>query len=207
MLQDTTKLETLIQFGLSVQNLVDHLKAAGQKNHLSNPVLMQELVEKLPGTMRLDWAVFKNKNLLATLETFGEFMAGLVTAASEVTFDLPSFDSAARGDKRRPKETGIVHAHSSEVESSQHWSSEPPSSGGTEAGGRPYQTGKLCVACGRDGHRVADCAQFKSANVDERWKLVQLKGLCRTCLNSHGRWPCRSWSGCGVDGCRQKHHT
>lgn len=48
------RLETIMEFGLAVQNLVDHLLAAHQENHLANPVLMQELVEKLPGTLRLD---------------------------------------------------------------------------------------------------------------------------------------------------------
>ncbi|XP_053686640.1 uncharacterized protein LOC128736183 [Sabethes cyaneus] len=43
-------------------------------------------------------------------------------------------------------------------------------------------------------------------NVDERWKLVQKKGLCRTCLNSHGKWPCKSWQACGKEDCRLKHH-
>ncbi|XP_058811166.1 uncharacterized protein LOC131676054 [Topomyia yanbarensis] len=83
------RLETIMEFGLAVQNLVDHLAAAQQESHLSNPVLMQELVEKLPGSLRLDWAVYKNRDAVPTLRTFGSFMSRLVTAASEVTFDLP----------------------------------------------------------------------------------------------------------------------
>ncbi|XP_062705689.1 uncharacterized protein LOC115258970 [Aedes albopictus] len=192
------RLETLIQFGLSVQNLVDHLKAAEQLNHLSNPALMQELVEKLPGSLRLDWAIYKNKNQLATLETFADFMSGLVTAASEVSFELPTLGATSRGDKRKSRDIGIVHTHATER--------NPASSGGPSVG-TSAKNSKPCVACGRTGHRVAECLQFKSVTVDERWKLVQQKGLCRTCLNSHGKWPCRSWNGCGIEGCRQKHNT
>ena len=40
--------ETVVEFGLAVQNLVDHLRAAKQYTHLSNPILMQEMVGKLP---------------------------------------------------------------------------------------------------------------------------------------------------------------
>ncbi|XP_062533380.1 uncharacterized protein LOC134202389 [Armigeres subalbatus] len=188
------RLETIIEFGLSVQNFVDHLKAANQHNHLANPALMQELVEKLPGSMRLDWAVFKNRHHSATLETFGEYMSGLVMAASEVSFDLPSSGGNARGDKRKSKESGIVYAHSADHTFS-------------TANINSVKTAKPCVACGRTGHRLAECHQLKGATVDERWKLVQQYGLCRTCLNNHGRWPCRSWNGCGVEGCRQKHNT
>lgn len=52
---------------------------------------MQELVWMLPGTMRLDWPVLKNIHQSVTLETIREFMSGLVTASSEVTFEVPVF--------------------------------------------------------------------------------------------------------------------
>ncbi|XP_062713670.1 uncharacterized protein LOC134290528 [Aedes albopictus] len=197
------RLETLMHFGLAVQNLVDHLKAANQYTHLTNPVLMQELVEKLPGSLRLDWAVFKNKYHTATLDTFGEFMSGLVTAASEVSFALPGsclnqkHITDSRSGKQRTGNTGILQAHSIDGQLISQDTN-------TTARFKPV---KSCLACGRAGHRVAECQQFIGASVDERWELVQQKGLCRTCLNGHGKWPCRSWSGCAVEGCRQRHHT
>ncbi|XP_053692317.1 uncharacterized protein LOC128740775 [Sabethes cyaneus] len=196
------RLETVIHFGLAVQNLVDHLKAAQQSNHLTNPVLLQELVEKLPGSLRLDWAVYKNHHEIATLDTFGEFMSGLVTSASEVSFSVPGYSVpkfTMPNENRNSKPRGntvIVQAHCADEKPAQTLSNKSS-----------VRTGKPCLSCGRVGHRVADCQQFNIASVDERWKLVQQKGLCRTCLNSHGKWPCRSWHGCGVDECRQKHHT
>ncbi|XP_055523114.1 uncharacterized protein LOC129717278 [Wyeomyia smithii] len=192
------RLDTLIDFGISVQNLVDHLVAADQSDHLSNPVLIRELVEKLPCSIRLDWVTYKSHFRTVNLETFGNFMSGLVDAASEVTFDLPGFASIPRLDKRKQKDTGSIHTHTPDL-------SNPSTSGGSHVSSS--KPAKPCASCGRDGHRVADCRQFKSANLDERWKLVQQKNLCRTCLNSHGKWPCRSWQGCGIEGCRQKHHT
>ncbi|XP_053685875.1 uncharacterized protein LOC128735413 [Sabethes cyaneus] len=202
------RLETVMQFGLAVQNLVDHLKAAQQCNHLANPVLLQELVEKLPGSMRLDWAVFKNRHHPVTLDTFGEFMSGLVTAASEVSFNIPGptttkffTQTEIRSNKQKGGNTGVVQTHSADE--------NPPVPTTPTPSSTPTSTkpGKQCLSCGRVGHRVAECQQFNGASVDERWKLVQQKSLCRTCLNSHGKWPCRSWNGCGVSGCRQKHHT
>ncbi|XP_062713890.1 uncharacterized protein LOC134290723 [Aedes albopictus] len=189
------RLETLINFGLSVQNLVDHLKAASQQSHLLNPVLLQELVEKLPGSMRLDWAIFKNKRQAPNLETFGEFMSGLVTAASEVSFEFPGLSCTSKSDKWKLGGSGVVHTHSAD----RTLPVAPDGSSNSSKADRP------CWACGRTGHRVADCHQFKAADLDKRWKLVHEKGLCRTCLNSHGKWP--SWNGCGIEGCRQKHHN
>ncbi|XP_058827443.1 uncharacterized protein LOC131687376 [Topomyia yanbarensis] len=136
------QLETLISFGLLVQNLVDHLKAAGQQNHLSNPTLMQDFVEKLPGSMRLDWAIYKNKSQPANLETFGEFMSGLVIAASEVSFEIPGLESALRHEKRKPRETGVIHTHSN----------ERTSAVATGSASNNFKSGKPCGACGRVGH-------------------------------------------------------
>lgn len=117
-------------------------------------------------------------------------MSRLVTAASEVTFDLPSDVALARSDRPRQKERVHIQAHFSEPEST--------------ANRRPS---KVCVVCDREGHRVGECYTFKGMSVDERWQLVQQKGLCRTCLNSHGKWPCKSWQGCDQEGCRLKHHS
>lgn len=47
------KLETLIEFGMEIRNLTQHLIAAGQQSHLCNPILLQELVDKLPAGVKL----------------------------------------------------------------------------------------------------------------------------------------------------------
>lgn len=192
------RLQTVMEFGLMVQNLVDHLVAAGQITHLSNPVLLMELVEKLPGPLKLDWATFKSRHQVPTLATFGEFMSGLVTAASEVTFELPNTIGNYKGEKHRYNEKGIIHTHSSETEVQTTLTKTTES---------PQKLSKVCAACNQNGHRLSECRQFEMMDVDDRWKLVNRKGLCRTCLNGHGKWPCRSWKGCEVEGCRSRHHT
>ncbi|XP_058449314.1 uncharacterized protein LOC131429280 [Malaya genurostris] len=191
------RLETVIEFGLTVQNLVDHLKSANEIVHLSNPVLMQELADKLPGTLKMEWAVYKSKRPQATLESFGDFMSTLVYAASQVSFELPSTSRNHKSDHRGHKEKG-VHIHSSGTTSTSTVSNSSPNL---------KNQGKVCATCEREGHSVADCYKFKSLNIDDRWKEVNNKKLCRTCLNNHGKWPCKSWQGCGIKSCRQKHHT
>ncbi|XP_062558001.1 uncharacterized protein LOC134222874 [Armigeres subalbatus] len=192
--------ESILEFGLAVQNFVDHLQAAQQQEHLSNPMLMQELVEKLPGSMRMDWAVFKGTQPRATVLTFGEFMSKLVSAASEVSFELPglfkSQNAGKQGHSARVQERVRIQTHSTE---------EAPRV--QKTGANTKKIVKQCIVCDREGHRVAECLKFKQLSVDERWKTMQSKGLCRTCLNSHGKWPCKSWRGCGVEGCQLKHHT
>ncbi|XP_053698951.1 uncharacterized protein LOC128745910 [Sabethes cyaneus] len=194
------RLATIMEFGLAVQNLVDHLKAAHQVSHLTNPVLMQELIEKLPEPLRLQWAMFKGQFPSVTLATFGDFMSGLVEAASEVTFELPCINNTPRGEKQKPKEKFFHQMHSTE----QKFGKMPESAAVGKSQG---SIGKLCPTCRVAGHRVNECVRFKSLSVEERWKIVQQKGLCRTCLNNHGKWPCKSWKGCAIDGCSDRHHT
>lgn len=190
--------ESILEFGLTVQNFVDHLQAAQQADHLSNPMLMQELVEKLPGPMRMDWATFKSQRLRVTVLTFGEFMEKLVRAASEVSFELPGYHKVPRNEKPRPKDKAVVQTHASE---------DSPSDKPASRTGNPRKTVRTCGSCNQEGHRVAECVKFKQLNMEERWKFVTDKGFCRTCLNNHGKWPCKSWKGCGIEGCRLKHHT
>ncbi|XP_062537781.1 uncharacterized protein LOC134206100 [Armigeres subalbatus] len=173
------RLESVMEFGLAVQNLVDHLEAAHQEDHLANPVLMQQLVEKLPGPLKLDWALFKKHYEKPTLRTFGLFMSQLVVAASEVTYDIPALYGAAKGERYKTREKVHIQTHAAESVPMPSVSPCPSSSN--------RKTNKPCTVCDREGHRVSDCFKFKSLNVDERWKTVQQKGLCRTCLNSHAQ--------------------
>lgn len=55
-------------------------------------------------------------------------------------------------------------------------------------------------------HKVANCTQFTMMNIDDRLKVVSQNKLCWACLNQHGQWPCKTWRGCGIEGCRLWHH-
>lgn len=187
------RLDTLIDFGLAVENLVVHLQAAKQDNHLTNPVLLQELITKLPTQLRLDWARYKVLHQDPTLVAFGEFMNELIQAASEVSFDLPT-SLTTKTEKPRDRERAYVHAHDFVDTESRNT-------------GAVKKLPKPCIVCGTIGHRIAECEEFKEKCVDERMKIMRQHNLCRTCLNFHQKWPCRTWQGCGIEGCRDRHHT
>ncbi|XP_053686668.1 uncharacterized protein LOC128736214 [Sabethes cyaneus] len=68
------KLETLIHFGLAVQNLCGHMEAVGMTNHLSNPILLQELVDKLPANIKFSWALHQVGLPVVDLKAFSEYM-------------------------------------------------------------------------------------------------------------------------------------
>lgn len=181
------KLETIIDFGLAVRSLCDHLEAAGQQEHLSNPTLLMEMVEKLPAHTKLQWADYIQQHPVVNMKTFGDFMLRVVTAVSRVTM----YAGRNSSDHQKAKLKGSVYAHTSDVDVTD----EPA----------PEET-RLCFCCRKPGHRVAECTVFKAYTVDERWKFAQNKGLCRSCLNTHGRRICRNATQCAVEGCQYRHH-
>lgn len=85
---DMDHLETIIDFGMAIQNLYDHLIAMNQTDHLRNPTLLQELEAKLPGEMKLEWARYKRQHI-SSLKALNDFMNERVEAACELTFVAP----------------------------------------------------------------------------------------------------------------------
>lgn len=79
------RLSTFIGFGIVVKQLCDHLEAAKMGDHLSNPMLVQELVDKLPPSYKMDWVRFKRGKVNSPLRMFTNFIKEIVADVSEVT--------------------------------------------------------------------------------------------------------------------------
>ncbi|XP_062706645.1 uncharacterized protein LOC134287778 [Aedes albopictus] len=175
-------LETIIDYGMAIQNLYDHLIAMDQQVHLRNPTLLAELESKLPGEMKLEWARYKREHSPSSLQTLYEFMNERVEAACELTH------------------TGIER----------HTSRFPVDDSCSEDGTRPYWTSsdhnRSCLICRRQNHHVEDCEEFKSYDVSRRWRLLGELKLCRCCLGRHTTRVCRNANECGKDRCKLIHH-
>lgn len=51
------RLELLIPFATKVRNLAAFLETVNSLPHLANPNLIEELVQKLPASKRIDWGM------------------------------------------------------------------------------------------------------------------------------------------------------
>lgn len=85
------KLSSMVDFAVSVQNLHAIMLASGLTVHLTNPMLVQELVDKLPATFKLDWAKYihntsANEVSLTTFEMWLSEIAKAVSRVSHVSF-------------------------------------------------------------------------------------------------------------------------
>ena len=177
------KLESLIDYGLAVRSLCDHLEAANLQAHMSNQSLLHELVGRLPASVKMEWAAYSASAEEVNIKLFGVFMSNIVKSASRVTL----YSGATVKDERAKAKRNAVHTHTDEVAE------------------KAIATDRSCPACGRN-HRLKDCAEFKAYDVQGKWHFVQRHGICRNCLNFHGRRTCRSNSRCGIDGCQTRHH-
>ncbi|XP_062713617.1 uncharacterized protein LOC134290481 [Aedes albopictus] len=189
------RLESLVNFGLVVQNLVGHLKAANQQAHLSNPTLLQELVDKLPPHLRLDWALFKRNCGVVDLGTFCDYMSASTSAASDVAHFTDFDGPRAVGNEKPRREKAYINAHVS---------TEPRR---FEQHGKKVDTQERpCYVCQSVKHRIRDCNKFKSMSFGDRMKAVESHKLCLVCLVPHGKWSCKSTRTCGIGDCTKKHH-
>ncbi|XP_062710822.1 uncharacterized protein LOC134288907 [Aedes albopictus] len=193
----TENLQSIINYGMAVRNLVDHMHVADLVEHLRNPMLVHELVERLPPQMRMQWSWYKRSIPDVNLATFGDFMSELVKTATDVT--MPRDASMQQGksvNTGREKQNLYVHTEADNGQLAATMTKEPEIAK------------RSCPYCSDDGHEgVARCPQFKALDLDGRWKAIRSKGLCRTCLIPHRKWPCRSSKECGVDGCRFRHNA
>ncbi|XP_058827946.1 uncharacterized protein LOC131687873 [Topomyia yanbarensis] len=189
------RLEGLIDFGMAVQALCDHIEAANERAHLSNPSLLQELVAKLPADQRMMWAGYKRSCQVVDLKTFSDYMTSVVQDASSVVTFEP--ESRRNNPRDRPKNKAFVNTHAMEGAVSSVRSMNVPTGAAKQFD---------CAHCSKTGHRVRECIAFKALHVDDRWRRVRALGLCQNCLFSHGRRACRIRSSCDIEGCQFRHH-
>jgi len=191
------KLETLIEFGMSVTNMTSTIKALACNSHMSNPILLEELESKLPSSMKIQWGewIGAKSEKPRDLSSFTEWIKIKTDLACE--FCPPKIQGEDRGigtkiEHRRDRKrmTGI-HV----VEASPGQSSERP------------RREKKCAACGSSDHWISNCLSFPQMQVNERWNKIKAANLCACCLRpGHRAIACRSKKACGEDGCDKVHH-
>lgn len=193
------KLETFISFGVAVRQLCDHIEASNLRDHLVNPMLIQELVDKLPATTKLEWVRFKRSHEEVTLRTLADFLSEIMKTASEVVCYADCTEKAQRTivtgsgkNKTNFSHQGFIHLHD-DVDTLSEQSQK--------------RIRSPCQMCERTDHRIRNCNEFRKLSINERLKLVDELDLCHLCLNSHGNSRCKLDIRCTVKNCGQDHNT
>ncbi|XP_062716304.1 uncharacterized protein LOC134291913 [Aedes albopictus] len=105
------KLDTIIEFGTKIQTLCDHITAANLLDHLGNPTLLKDLVEKLPAEYKMRWATYRRNRALVNLQTFGEYMEEVVADACSVSsYGGSESERFAKREKGRAPDRTLLHS-------------------------------------------------------------------------------------------------
>ncbi|XP_035898309.1 uncharacterized protein LOC118505923 isoform X1 [Anopheles stephensi] len=176
-------LTSFLPFSNAVEELCEHLEAAQLKDHLHNPLLIQELVDKLPDADKRAWSRFKRGHGSVSLRTLTDFLDEVVTEVLDTTLDLGNYMPLSSQPKDTRRRETVGHHQTT-----------------------PAQQGrKPCLACEATDHRLRNCTVFKEWTTRQRQDFVAKYSLCRLCLNGHqGR--CFAPKRCNVGDCDQMHH-
>lgn len=179
------KLDNLISFSVEVKNLVATMVASDLQSHLENPLLLSELIEKLPTQLRLEWAMFSRQKFV-NLTHFSEWLFELATAASSVV----SYGSTAPREEKKKQQRVNFHEQANNEDNN--------------VSNKGENTNK-CVICSKN-HLVKECDKFRQLPYKEKWDTIRSNRLCRTCLKMHDLARCRERKECGLEACTAKHH-
>ncbi|XP_053692180.1 uncharacterized protein LOC128740643 [Sabethes cyaneus] len=183
------KLSTLIDFGVAVQNVCATITVSGLDEYLCNVALLQELTEKLPPTVRLNWAYHRQTLASVTLLDFGDWLGKLVEAASVVT--IPSI-GVSKPEKHGRRENNYLNVHSDSTSEE------------LIPKNRSVAASKSCTVCLGECSGPESCRKFLNMNIGDRWTVVKAKKLCRKCLQKHFG-ACHVKTPCGKDDCSFMH--
>lgn len=200
------RLHSFVQFGMIVQQLCDHLVASEMKEHLVNPMLITELVNKLPNPTKLEWVKYKRQHPTINLTTFSDFVAELVSEVTEATLYIPppaehqkNSNTKRTEKKQKPTvEQGFLHTHIG-IE-------QPTTSTAKAYPEAKNETKRPCRQCGSTAHRLRNCEAFRKLAWDDKMKLVEKWQICKQCLNEHGKTRCWFKGSCKADECKESHH-
>lgn len=172
------KLESIFQYAMLVKNVHAALEATKSEAHMTNPLLLNEMVTRLPSEYKLKWAetiILKDK---VDIGTFSEWLSSIAKKICTVLPFVNETKSANKDDKH-------VVGHHAETNSS--------SSDG-------------CLACKGTCTRLINCKKFREQALAQRWDIVKSHKLCRICLKDHESQKCDEAKKCGINGCTRLHN-
>ncbi|XP_055910918.1 uncharacterized protein LOC129945285 [Eupeodes corollae] len=170
------KLESILKYSLEVESICATMEVSGCSSHLNNPILLQELVERLPPTLRLNWSIYKQTLSIINISQFSSWLFEVGRAANDVIFS-----GISSPEQKSRQERSHLNIHNEVV------------------------TSKKCKICEKNCTSLAKCQTFLDYSLQQRWSIVKEKHLCRTCLRRHNN-KCQSKQLCGENNCAYRHH-
>ncbi|XP_058816425.1 uncharacterized protein LOC131679707 [Topomyia yanbarensis] len=186
------KLETLVDFALSVKNLCATIQACEISDYMYSSSLRYELVERLPPGLKLEWARSTRGNPVPTLLEFSTWLYVMAEDASAV---MGTQNNGPKDESKvRSRRENVLNVH---IESDKKQPYNPTRD--------KKDFSQSCRVCKGTCSSVAKCERFSEFSYDSRWATIKELKLCRKCLQRHNS-PCKLKRTCGINGCTYLHH-
>ena len=190
------RLDSLINFALTIENLVATIEACGVQDFVYNASLKFELIDRLPPGLKLDWAKHSRNNPAPNLMDFSTWLYAIAEDASSV---MQTSSNTVRS--RWTKNDGFVNVHSDADSANQS-----PVQMNESVAQRSYSKDlPECIVCRSNCQSISKCKRFSELTLDAKWDVVREAKLCRKCLRKHNG-SCRQQKPCGIKGCTFLHH-
>ncbi|KAM8712018.1 hypothetical protein ACLKA7_012524 [Drosophila subpalustris] len=178
-------LDKIVPFSSKVANLIIFLETANAAQHLNNPVLLSDLVNKLPIRIRIDWSRYAACiRPYPNIKNFGDWINHMAMDVSRATLATASSKQHGKGDQRSNQKTLMQTS--------------------TDAPHKMEQNG--CFKC-KGNHILEKCESFSKETIEDRWTLVKKAYLCYGCLRQgHSLKSCKKKQECGISDCKSYHH-
>ncbi|XP_052901352.1 uncharacterized protein LOC128307511 [Anopheles moucheti] len=188
--------EALVNYGVAVRNFCASISGSGLHSYFDGGPLLEELVDKLPNYVRLNWYYYQNDCAHVTLATFNDWVKELVRAASRGVKHTSGRREMKHDGTNRQHDRKYAHqnVHSTGL------AVKPASKSSVVESDI-----KRCVACQEKCANLSDCGKLQAMSLNARWTLIKREGICRTCLRKHPG-ACSVDALCGVNGCERRHH-
>ncbi|XP_058828066.1 uncharacterized protein LOC131687975 [Topomyia yanbarensis] len=162
------RLDTLIEFSLAVQNLCATIEACQLDEYSHNVVLLRELVEKLPSSVKVDWAKYRRTLSHVNLTMFSAWLYELAETVCPIV-SLSSIESKVSRGKR---DSAYLNAHMEDMHDYQNRSDQAVKFAPRNS------TSKACVLCKGSCTSIDKCTRFAEFSYNSRWATVKEFGLC-----------------------------
>lgn len=184
------RLDLIVPFSTKVQNMATFMETVNSHHHLANPILMEELVSKLPINKQLEWVQYSlSINPNPNIKDFSVWLNHTARLISKLVIPTATKEvEQGKGYSKSSKKT-VLHATKNEI--AENLSAEKQTT---------------CSMC-KEQHKLFKCPRFSDASIDDRWIHVKKTRLCFSCLNyGHTTFSCRHKRPCGINECKKFHN-
>ncbi|XP_073831631.1 uncharacterized protein [Musca autumnalis] len=161
--------EKLVPFAIKVQNLASFLETANGHQHLSNPTLMDELIQKLPMSKRLEWAQYSsNLESWPTVLDFNNWLKGvaMLIRSVQLTTSRPTGETKkkvvlyASDEQDKEEECRLCRGQHNLFYCKKFHSMSVPNRW------NEVKKLRLCFSCLGSGHSTRNCRRRKECHVN-----------------------------------------